>query len=147
MARIRETLQVPISPEQAFDHLADFTTTASWDPGISAARRLDDGPLGVGSRFQVRSKIGPATVPLVYEITHYDRPNRLVLHTKGRLHEGEDDVRFAPSGDGTEVTWNAMFRVRGPGLLLDPALGVGFRRVGAKAVEGLERSLRALATS
>jgi dehydrogenase/reductase SDR family member 12 len=147
MARIRESLQVPITPEQAFDHVAEFTTTASWDPGIAAARRLDDGPIGLGSRFEVRQKLGPMTVPLVYEITRYERPNRVVLHTKGPLHEGEDDVRFAPKDGGTEVSWGAMFRVRGPGLLLDPALGVGFRNVGAKAIKGLERSLTALATS
>lgn len=146
MARISEPLQVPIRPEQAFDHVADFTTSASWDPGITEARRLDDGPIGVGSRFEVQLKLGLVSVPLVYEITRYERPNRVVLHTKGRLHEGEDDVRFAPSEAGTEVTWNAMFRVRGPGKLIDPALGVGFRRTAAKAVEGLERSLSALAT-
>lgn len=146
MARIVETLQVPITPEQAFDHVADFTTSASWDPGITEARRLDDGPIGAGSRFEVQYDLGLTTVPLVYEITRYERPDRVVLHTKGPVHEGEDDVRFAASEDGTEVTWNAMFRVRGPGLLLDPALGVGFRRVGAKAVAGLERSLSALAT-
>jgi len=147
MARIHEPLQVPIAPEQAFDHVADFTTTESWDPGITEARRLYDGPIVLGSRFAVRSKIGPVTVPLVYEITRYERPNRVVLHTKGPVHEGEDDVRFAANEQGTEVTWNAMFRVRGPGLLLEPALGVGFRRVATKAVEGLKRSLSALATS
>jgi len=145
MARIRETLQVAIAPEQAFDHVAEFTSTASWDPGITAARRLDDGPLGVGSRFEVQSKIGPASVPLVYEITHYERPGRVVLRTKGLLHEGEDDVRFVPRDGGTEVAWDARFRVRGPGLLLEPALGPSFRRVGAKAIKGLERSLTALA--
>lgn len=147
MARIRETLHVPISPEQAFDHVADFTTAAAWDPGITESRRLDDGPIGLGSRFQVRVRFGPVALPMVYEITHYERPGRVVLRTKSLVHEGEDDVRFAASDDGTEVLWNAMFRVRGPGLLIDPALGVGFRRVGAKAVQGLERSLTALATS
>lgn len=146
MARIREPLQVPITPERAFDHVADFTTAADWDPGITEARRLDSGPIGAGSRFEVQYKMGPTTVPLVYEITRYERPDRVVLHTKSLLHEGEDDVRFSANDAGTEVVWNAMFRVRGPGLLLDPALGVGFRRVGAKAVEGLRRSLSALAT-
>ncbi|MFP4148675.1 MAG: SRPBCC family protein [Nitriliruptoraceae bacterium] len=147
MARIREPLQVPITPEQAFDHVADFTTSASWDPGITAARRLDEGPIGLGSRFEVKLALGPLSLPLVYEITHYERPERVVLHTKGAIHEGEDDVRFTGTEDGTEVLWNAMFRVRGPGVLLEPALARGFRRVGAKAVAGLERSLTELASS
>ena len=147
MARITEPLSVPTSIEAAFDHVAEFTTSAEWDPGITSARRLDEGPIGLGSRFEVRLKLGLATVPLVYEITAYERPHRVVLTTAGLLHRGEDDVRFAPGDDGTEVTWNALFALRGPGLLLDPALGVGFRRTATKAVAGLERSLRALATS
>ncbi len=147
MARISEPLNVPTSIEAAFDHVADFTTSAAWDPGITEARRLDDGPIGMGSRFEVQLKLGPTTVPLVYEITAYERPNRVVLTTKGLVHRGEDDVRFQPTDDGTEVTWNALFALRGPGLLLDPALGVGFRKTAAKAVQGLERSLRALATN
>jgi dehydrogenase/reductase SDR family member 12 len=147
MARISEPLTLDIPQELAFDQLADFTTTATWDPGITAARRLDDGPLGVGSRFEVQLKLGPASVPLVYEITTYERPHRLVLETKGLLYHGEDDVTFATVDGGTVVTWNALFRLRGPGRLVDPALAVGFRRTAAKAVAGLERFLSAQATS
>jgi dehydrogenase/reductase SDR family member 12 len=144
MARITEQLDAPVTPEVAFDSLADFTTTADWDPGIVAAKRLDDGPIGLGSRFEVRSKVGLATVPLVYEITRYERPGRLVLTTTGTFHRGEDDVRFeARAEGGTEVTWGAMFALRGPiGRLIDPVLAVGFRRVGKAAIAGLERFLR-----
>ena len=145
MARITEHLDVPPSPETAFDHVADFTTTVGWDPSIVAARRLDDGPLDVGSRFEVKLKAGLLTVPLIYEITVYERPERVVLRTVGPLHLGEDDVRFAADEQGTRVTWNAEFRLRGPGRLLDPLLGLGFRRTAAAAVSGLERSLIALA--
>ena len=147
MARISEPLHVPVPVETAFDHVADFTTTAGWDPGITEARRLDDGPIGLGSRFEVQLRLGLVTVPLVYEITAYQRPHRVVLTTGGLAYRGEDDVRFEATPEGTKVTWNALFALRGPGLLLDPVLGVGFRRTAAKAVAGLERSLAALATS
>lgn len=145
MARVSAPLTVPIPPEVAFDNLADFTTTAVWDPGIVATERLDDGPLGVGSRFEVHVKLGPVSVPLEYEITAYDRPHRVVLETKGLLYHGVDDVTFAADEDGTQVTWNASFRLRGPGRLLDPALGVGFQGTVADAVRGLEPFLRELA--
>jgi hypothetical protein len=147
MAQITERLDVPTAIEDAFDHVADFTTTVGWDPSIVAAERLDDGPIGLGSRFQVKLALGPVNVPLEYEITAYERPNRVVLTTRGPVHRGEDDVRFKESGDGdTTVLWNAQFAVRGPvGSLLDPGLGVGFRRTAAAAVRGLERSLHALA--
>jgi carbon monoxide dehydrogenase subunit G len=147
MARITEILQIPIAPEHAFDHVADFTTTRQWDPGISAAERLDAGPLDVGARFRVRLKLGPVDLPLIYEITSYDRPHRVVLSTVGAVHRGEDDVTFTPSRGGTRLTWNAAFTLRGPGLLIDPALGIGFRRAAKQAVAGLEASLRELASN
>lgn len=148
MATIREQLAVPTDPGTAFDYVADFTTTASWDPGIRGARRLDDGPIGLGSRFEVQSRFGLLTLPLVYEITAYEPHERVVLTTRGILHQGEDDVRFAPGADGgTVVTWNATFALRGPLRLGDPVLGVGFRRVARDAVAGLEAGLRALATT
>lgn len=144
MARITEQLASPATPEVAFDTLADFTTTAEWDPGIAAAERLDDGPIGLGSRFKVRSKIGLGTIPLVYEITGYERPDQLVLSTSGPFHRGEDDVRFEAGPDGgTVVTWTATFVVRGPiGRLIDPAWRIGFQRVGKAAVAGLGRFLQ-----
>ena len=150
MARITAHLDVPTDTRVAFDHVADFTTTVDWDDSITEAQRLDTGDIGLGSCFRVQLKLGPTTVPLEYVTTVYEPPRgadpgRVVLTTKGPLHRGEDDVRFRASDDGTRVTWKARFTLRGPGLLLDPLLGVGFRRTAAAAVAGLERSLTELA--
>jgi hypothetical protein len=150
MARITAHLDVPTDARIAFDHVADFTTTVDWDDSITEATRLDTGDIGLGSCFRVQLKLGLTTVPLEYVITDHtppsgSEPGRVVLTTKGPLHRGEDDVRFRATDDGTHVTWKARFALRGPGLLLDPVLGIGFRRTAAAAVAGLERSLTELA--
>jgi hypothetical protein len=133
---------VAASPEEAFDAVADFSSAAIWDPGVASARRLDEGPLRVGSRFALRYRVaGPVTVPLTYEIIHLERRDRVVLRTLGLAHEGEDDVRFAVGATGTEVTWRARFRLRGPGRLLEPGLRRGFPGVAAEAGDGLQRHL------
>lgn len=142
MARITETLYVPAAVDDAFDLIADFASTERWDPGIRSARRLDEGPIGLGSRFQVQLGLGPLAAPLVYEITTYERPGRVVLTTRGPVHRGEDDVRFRETDSGTEVVWDAEFAVRGPvGAVVDPFLGVGFRRAARGAVDGLAGAL------
>lgn len=145
MARIRAEIHAAVAPEVAFDLIADFTSTARWDPGIRSSRRLDAGALGVGARFEVGVALGARTVPTVYTITTFDRPSHVVLETEGRWHRGRDDVRVRADGDGCVLDWSAEFALRGPGLLLDPLLGVGFRRVAAAAVAGLERELARLA--
>lgn len=146
MARITEHLDVPTPPRVAFDAVADFTRTVEWDDSIVAGRRLDDGEPGLGSRFEVQLALGARQVPLTYEITVYVPPTdstsgHLVLETEGRWHRGADDVLFHPTSEGCRVEWRARFALRGPGLLLDPVLGVGFRRTAATAIEGLERFL------
>ena len=148
MATIHATITSPAAPQACFDHVADFTTTADWDPGITSAKRLDDGPIRLGSRFEVGVRLGLVSVPFVYEITVFEPGQRVVLTTHGPAHHGVDDVRFTPDAHGgTEVEWNAEFRVRGPGRLIDPVLGVGFRRVAKAAVAGLDRALQQLVSS
>jgi dehydrogenase/reductase SDR family member 12 len=141
VAVIIERLEVPSGPSAAFDYVADFTTTRHWDPSIVAAGRLDGGGIGLGSRFRVRLKLGPTTVPLDYVITTYDRPHHVVLTTVGRFHRGQDDVRFSATDAGSRVDWHATFELRGPAGLLDPVLGAGFRRTAAASVAGLEAAL------
>ena len=145
MARMTITLTVPVSPEVAFDHIADFTTTADWDPGIARSERLDAGALGVGARFEVDVRLGSRTMPFVYTITTYERPTHVVLETRGRMHRGGDDVRLSAVEGGTRITWNAEFSARGVLLPLEPLLALGFRSTVAKAVAGLEASLTAKA--
>jgi hypothetical protein len=147
MARIVETITAPVPPEVAFDLVADFTTTAEWDPLITAARRLPGGPggPGLGDRVEVDLAMGSRTIPVVYATTVHDRPRRVVLEARGAWFRGVDDIRVAP-GDApgtSRVTWDATFALRGPLSLLDPLLARGFRRVAAKAVEGLAVALRA----
>jgi hypothetical protein len=146
MARIVEHLPVPVAPVTAFDYVADFTTTAAWDPMITSSVRLDAGPLTVGSSFAVELALGGRTVPLVYTITVLEPSSRVVLETRSRWFWGRDDIGVS-AGDAPDtavVRWDATFALRGPLRLLDPLLAVGFRRVAARAVAGLVRELTAL---
>ncbi len=147
MARIVETFTAPVPPATAFALVADFTTTAEWDPLITAARRLPGGPggPGVGDRVEVDLAMGGRTIPAVYETTLHESPHRVVLETSGSWFRGRDDIRVAAGDEpGTSrVTWDATFALRGPLALLDPLLARGFRRVAARAVDGLRVALAA----
>jgi hypothetical protein len=145
MARIVEHFTVPVAPATAFAYVADFTNTRDWDPMIDAATRRDAGSLRVGSSFEVALRIGSRTVPLVYTITELRPDERVVLETSGWWYRGRDDVSVRPSGEGSTIGWDATFALRGPLMLLDPILAVGFRRTATLAVAGLRTALTALA--
>jgi hypothetical protein len=145
MANIVEHVSAPVDPATAFAYLADFTNTRHWDPQIDGARRLDDGPIGPGSAFEVDLRLGKRTVPIIYTVTTFAPHARVVLDATGRWFHGRDDVRVRALPDGTsEVTWDATFALRGPLRILDPLMAVGFRRVATAAVAGLAVALSEL---
>jgi hypothetical protein len=115
MATVTVDREVVTPQQAAFDAIADFTSSASWDPGIASSRRLDGGPVTHGSRFEVRYRFGPLTLPLVYEITRHEPPYRVVLATRSPLHTGEDDVRFRSCATGTAVELASQVRLPGTG--------------------------------
>ena len=144
MARIVRRIPVDRDPVEVFDAIADFSTTARWDPGVRSSMALDDPPVGPGARFEVTLDQGPFGPRLTYETRTYDRPRRVVLHTRNALVEGTDDISVEADGDGCVVIWEADFALRGPvGRLVDPVLARGFGKVGDAAVSGLGEWLRA----
>lgn len=143
MATTRQTTVVPLPPDEAFDYLANFANTEEWDPGVGRAHRLDEGPIGNGSRFRVHVAAGPLSLPVTYWITTYDRPRRVVLGASGSGFRGRDDIRFREVDGGTEVEWTVEFGFRPPLSVLDPALQPTLAAAGRKAFQGLDETFAA----
>ncbi len=139
MARYRTTIRSSLSPAEAFARLADFSSTASWDPGIDSARRLETGPVRVGSRVALVARVGRRSVPLTYEVTELVEGERVVHAAEARRYRSIDTITFAPHGDGAVVTYDARLEGRGGFALAEPLLALALRRIGDRARAGLER--------
>lgn len=125
--------------DDTFDFVADFTTTAEWDPSIDRTDQLGEGPPGVGARYRVVSKILGHETVLDYEVVEYDAgARRIVLRGENSTTVSVDTITVA---DDATVTYRADLTLKGPGKILDPALGLVFNRVGDKAAKGLEETL------
>jgi uncharacterized protein YndB with AHSA1/START domain len=77
--RLQGTRRIARDRVEVFDYTADFSHLEDWDPGVEASRRLGEGPVQSGSRFEVKAKFGTATLPMIYEISLYEPPERVVL--------------------------------------------------------------------
>ena len=142
MARYRTTVESTKSPEEAFDYLAEFSNARDWDPGVVEAANLTGDPVGPGSRFRLVSRFLGRRVPLEYRITEFDRPARVVLAADETSVRSTDEIRFAATNGGSQVTYEADLRLKIPlGRLMDPLLAVAFRRIGARAAAGLRQAL------
>ncbi len=141
MARYRTTIHSRWSPEAAFSYLADFSHSATWDPGVLEASRLEEGPVREGSRFALVASFARRRVPLVYAVTSFDPPRRVVFTAENGLFRSLDTISVAADANGTQVTYDALLQPRGALRLLDWALALIFRGVGDRARDGLRRAL------
>jgi len=141
MARYSATVQTSKPIKETFDYLSDFSTTEEWDPGTTAAERLDDGPVGEGARFKLRAVFMGRESELVYEITEFEAPRRVVLRGENRAVVSTDEMTFDPVDGGTRVTYDADLRFKGLVRLAEPLLAREFRRVGDRALLGMQNAL------
>ncbi len=142
MARYRTTIQLKKSPEEVFEYLADFANAREWDPGVVEGENLTGQPLGPDSRFRLVARFLGRRVPLEYRISTFEPPRRVVFQADQAAVCSTDEIRVAAVGGGTSVTYDADLRLKGPlGRLMDPLLGLAFRRIGDRAAVGLGKAL------
>ncbi len=141
MAHYRAVVETEWPIEVAFDYLASFDNVAEWDPGVSEARCLSAEAPAADAVFEVTASFLGRRVPLTYETTELEPPNRVVLRAETATVTSLDTLTFTRRGGLTEVTYDAELRLRGPLKLADPLLSLAFGRLGDRAREGLARRL------
>lgn len=147
MVHYRRRLVVPVPLDEAFAYLSRFSSAAEWDPGVSSARLVTPDPVALGSVFALDAVFMGNTVPLRYEITEFDPPNRVVLAAANASVRSTDAITFSadPSG-GTVVQYNADLALNGLARLAAPIFALAFRRIGDRASDGLLAALTARAS-
>lgn len=141
--KLHETRLIHRPQQEAFEYTSDFSNLASWDPGIAESKKVTDGPVGVGSRFDVIVSFGATKLPMTYEITEYVPNERVVLVGKGDTLEAIDEITFEPREGGslTLVDYTADLRFQNFIKYVTPLMSPILKRVGERAVDGLVEAL------
>jgi carbon monoxide dehydrogenase subunit G len=142
MSVLREIIEVSQEPEVVFDAVADFSSSAEWDPGVAAAERVNDGetaPSGVGALYRLTVTFRGRASEMTYRTTEYRRPDRVVLEGVGPKIVASDTIEFARiEGGGTRITYVADLRLRGLAKVAEPLLGPSFDEMGKRALAGMK---------
>jgi hypothetical protein len=149
MARYSTTLQTGVPAQQALDQLADFTTVADWDPGISESTLIAGEPGRVGARYRVVASLGPRRIPLEYEILERIdavdcAPGHVVLFAETGSFSAHDTITVTPEGTGSLVRYEAVLTLTGVGRVMDWPLHLTFQVIGRRAEQGLRAWLAGL---
>ncbi|MGZ4149277.1 MAG: SRPBCC family protein [Actinomycetota bacterium] len=142
MTVLRETIQIAQPPDEAFDAVADFSSSAGWDPGVMSAERIQEGrgdPSGVGARYRLEVSFRGSRSEMSYVTTEYERPTRVVLEGEGPRLTARDTIGFEATADGgTRILYEADLRLKGVAKLAAPALKGAFGEMGRKALAGMQ---------
>ncbi|CAB4697255.1 MAG: hypothetical protein F2663_05505 [Actinobacteria bacterium] len=141
--RFAKTIEVPSDPETAFAYVADFANAHLWDPGVVASRRVDDGPIGVGSQFELVATFRGREQQFLYTVTAFEAPRRIELTGEGAKARSIDTVEFSPSASGTAIAYHAVIQLKGARRIAEPFLAGTFAKMGEDALAGLTRALTA----
>lgn len=149
MTTIREQIETDLPIDEAFAYIADFASSAEWDPGVESASRIGEAnvPVGVGTRYRLEVKMGSRTAPMEYAISTYDAPNRVVLDGEGSGVTAVDDIRFERTESGTRIDYIADIKLGGLLRFAQPFMGGTFRRIGRDAAGGMEKTLASRAAA
>lgn len=105
-----------------FAYATDPDKLATWQTNTVSAVRLDEGPLGVGSRLrEVHRAPGGKELESVVEVSEYERDRTFAL----RVIEGTPvhlRMTFAPTERGTLVRFGAHGPLTGAMRLAEPLL-------------------------
>lgn len=143
MATYKAKFNSPMSVDEAFSFLADFSNAPEWDANTKSSDLLEGDPYEVGARYKVVTAFAGRDLTLTYETTEIDRPNRVVLRSATGVVEIEDVMTFEPDGEGSVVSYEANILPNGIAKVLDPIFALIFKRVGDHAAESLKAALKA----
>lgn len=143
MTRLHEQIITQTPIEAAFAYVADFNNIEHWDPGVAESAQIGSDPIGIGTRFNLLAVFGNRRIPMVYTITEFDPPNRVVLVGDGSTLTAVDEITFAAVPQGTAITYTADLAFKGVMRFVAPLLGSVLKGVGRKAVTGMAAALKA----
>jgi carbon monoxide dehydrogenase subunit G len=141
MPLLHEQVETRLPIQAAFTYLADFANAATWDPGTATSRRLDDGPVRVGSRFELGVRMAGSVRPMTYRIVRLEPNRQVVLEGTGSGVAATDTLTFEATPHGTRIDYAADIRLLGWRRLLEPFAGGAFARIAGAARAGMERTL------
>jgi hypothetical protein len=108
---------------------------------VKAAKRGEQGAIGLGSTFVLDVLVGGRPKPYTYRVEEFDAPKLVVFKAIRGSITSLDTITVEPRGTGSAVTYNAVLTLSGPAALASPLLSLAFKRIGDRATAGLRAAL------
>lgn len=145
MITVARTVRTKAPLDAVWAYLSDFTHAEQWDPGTVTCRRTDAGPIDVGATYENVSEFRGRRTTLRYTVETFEPARHLVLRGENKTVQSFDDMTFAASGAGTELTYEARFTFQGLARLAEPLLHKPLTKLADDTEASLQKHLDRLA--
>ena len=113
MASLGRSITVDAPLDRVAEYLSDLTSSVEWDPHTVACRRLDDGPVAVGSRYAHTREFTGYKVTVEFEVVEYEPRARIVWQGDTGLASGREEFVFVDGGGATTVSHTVQVELKG----------------------------------
>ena len=142
MASFRHTVTLPRPPEEVFPWLLEEDKVPQWTGHLERYERVDDGPLGRGSKVRQVLDVSGRTIDVTLEVTGYEPPSGAQTRFSTNGIEVVNSYALQASGAGTRLTQSV--EAKPSGLTARMLVPVVQPRLEQKLTEDLERLKEAL---
>ena len=139
--RLSRQIIVARPADEDFRYLAEFEHAAEWDPGIAEAKRLTDGPVRVGTEFDVVALFRGKRQRFRYRVTELEDGRRIVLSGDGEKATSVDEIDVEPADSGSLITYTAEIKLKGLRRIAEPLLKPMLGKTADEALAGLKQTL------
>ena len=142
MRSIERRGEIAADPETIFAFLAEVENLPHWQPGVTAARRMTEGPMRIGSVARVTTRAMGQTVEADVTVIELETPRHLAFETEVssvRVIASVDVSAIGP--DRSEVV--VALRVQASGFMsfAEPMIAGAAEKELDGAVDNLRRAL------
>ena len=102
--RISSSYLVNRSQAAVFTFISDSRNTPRYQPDVESVEMLTSGPVGQGTRFRYRVRLGRTFAVGVEEIVDYEPNRRVTTRVAGAKDPNLAEFTFEPMDGGTRVT-------------------------------------------
>ncbi|MBZ0164918.1 MAG: SRPBCC family protein [Notoacmeibacter sp.] len=140
MFTIEMTIARPV--REVFAKLARVENAPLWYSAVTSVHRLDSGPVGVGTRFRFRRRLGSSDTINDVEVTAFEPDRTLELSSVSGPTPFVYHYELSPSPQGAQLQLDGTISgkgLTGPAMLLGPLAEKFFQRGMIDNLETLKR--------
>jgi uncharacterized protein YndB with AHSA1/START domain len=141
-ALVENEVDISRPAAEVFDYASDHVHEPEWNPGMRSIRKLSDGPIGLGTRYEMEFVPGK---PMVATCDRFDRPRSWEVSGKALGMDVTLGGQVTTTAAGCHLVFRTEFRGHGMRSLVLPLIRRRMAPVMQRNVERIKSILEAKA--